>query len=195
MKNQKSKIKNFQKGFTLIEALVAISILMIAIASPLTLAQKGISTAELSRDQMTASFLAQDGMEAIKNMRDQTALNSSTSLNNWLTGFDNCRCLNDSSCSAFTQYCSIDTTLPNLSISSSHINPLKITYSNGAFLKYDLSGASTSIFSRFVNIATTTMPGEAVIRVRVQWTSQSGIQNVDLKDFIYNYSNNPYVTN
>jgi prepilin-type N-terminal cleavage/methylation domain-containing protein len=38
-------MKIFKKsGFTLIEALVAISILMIAIASPMQLAQKGLST-------------------------------------------------------------------------------------------------------------------------------------------------------
>ena len=51
-------------AFTLVEALVAISILMIAIASPMTLAQKGLSTATQSKDQMIAAFLAQ-GMDAL----------------------------------------------------------------------------------------------------------------------------------
>ena len=55
------------KGFTIIETLVAITILMIAIAGPLTIAQKGFIASIYARDQVTASFLAQDMMEAIKN--------------------------------------------------------------------------------------------------------------------------------
>lgn len=67
--------KKIISGFTLIEALVAISILMIAISSPIMLAQKGLSSSILSRDQMIASFLAQDGIESIKNLRDEIAIN------------------------------------------------------------------------------------------------------------------------
>jgi len=77
------KIKSIS-GFTLVESLVAISILMIAIASPMTLAQKGLSTATLSKDQMIASFLAQDAIEAVKNIRDQIAVSQSSG--GWLDG-------------------------------------------------------------------------------------------------------------
>ncbi len=69
------KNKKIISGFTLIEALVAISLLMIAISSPIMLAQKGLSSSILSRDQMIASFLAQDGIEAVKNIRDEIAIN------------------------------------------------------------------------------------------------------------------------
>jgi type II secretory pathway pseudopilin PulG len=70
-----NKNKKIISGFTLIEALVAISLLMIAISSPIMLAQKGLSSSILSRDQMIASFLAQDGIESVKNIRDDTAIN------------------------------------------------------------------------------------------------------------------------
>lgn len=85
----KFKLQTFYKksGFTLVEALVAISILMIAIASPMTLAQKGLSTATLSKDQMTATFLAQDAIEAVKNIRDQIALDPNNESDiDWLQG-------------------------------------------------------------------------------------------------------------
>lgn len=72
-----------QAGFTLIEALVAISLLMVAISSPMMLAQKGLSSSILSRDQMIASFLAQDGIEAIKNIRDFTAINQEKTIQTW----------------------------------------------------------------------------------------------------------------
>lgn len=59
-----------QKGFTIIETLVAIAVLMIAIAGPLVIASKGLTAALYSKDQMIASFLAQESMEVIKNIRD-----------------------------------------------------------------------------------------------------------------------------
>jgi len=68
-------IKN--AGFTIIETLVAITILMIAIAGPLTVAEKGLSASIYARDQLIGSYLAQDGMEYIKNVLDTDQLNSS----------------------------------------------------------------------------------------------------------------------
>ena len=98
--------KKENKGFTLIEALIAISILMIAIASPMVISQKGLTDAVLSRDEATASFLAQDGIEAVKNIRDTTALAAKTSnITDWIsglnTGLNNCES---------PSYCNIDTT-------------------------------------------------------------------------------------
>ena len=74
---KKSFIKRNTKntGFTLVETLVAIAILMIAIAGPLTVAEKGLSAAIYARDKLIGSYLAQDGMEAIKNIVDTNELN------------------------------------------------------------------------------------------------------------------------
>lgn len=204
------KVSRKKSGFTLIEALIAISILMIALASPLTLAQKGIAAAELSKDQMTASFLAQDGIEAVKNIRDQTAVSapSDGSVTNWLSGLGSCVCsdttLNCSTFAAGVGYCNIDTTAQNLTAAGVIVpgtnqssNPLRMTSDavTGAFVKYDLStpGANSvnSKFSRYINIRqSTTNPNEAAVNVRVSWVSQIGVQNITIQDFIYNYSEN-----
>ncbi len=196
------KIKIYKKikssGFTLIEALVAISLLMTAMASTMSVTQKALSSSLLSRDQMTASFLAQDGLEAIKNIRDHTAISTSDS---WLSGLEICKCTDDNTCKFNSQnvtYCTIDTTEQTLQVTGPYIlssdsqNPLKIENTNDGtnFLKYDYknTGASSK-FSRMINIKVSgDNPNEAEVNVRVSWTSPLGPQNVDVNDFIYNYS-------
>lgn len=74
LSQNRTGIKN--RGFTIVETLVAISILMIAVAGPLVIASKGLRAAVYAKNQMIASYLAQESMETIKNMRDNNiALN------------------------------------------------------------------------------------------------------------------------
>jgi prepilin-type N-terminal cleavage/methylation domain-containing protein len=89
---KKSFIKRNTKnaGFTLVETLVAIAILMIAIAGPLTVAEKGLSAAIYARDKLIGSYLAQDGMEAIKNIVDTNEIYIGSTANSdvsdhWIT--------------------------------------------------------------------------------------------------------------
>lgn len=60
-------------GFTIIETLVAITILMIAIAGPLTIANQALHAALDARDQMIASNLAQETIEEVRNLKDNYA--------------------------------------------------------------------------------------------------------------------------
>src|SRR3989344_8702148 len=76
------------KGFTIIETLVAVAILMISIAGPLTIAHKGLLAAVYAHDNVTASYLAQDAMEYIKNVKDYNILRSTETSppGFWLSG-------------------------------------------------------------------------------------------------------------
>ena len=56
----------YKKGFTLIETLVGIAILLVAIVGPLSIAFQGVSLASLARDQIIASYLAQEGIEFVR---------------------------------------------------------------------------------------------------------------------------------
>ena len=77
-------------GFTIVETLVAVAVLMIAVAGPLVVATKGLNSALASKNQMIASYLAQDTMETVKNIRDNNlvALKSDPNWKNkWLQVF------------------------------------------------------------------------------------------------------------
>ena len=100
-----------QKAFTLIETLVAISILMIAIAGPLTVAAKGYAAAIDAKNQSIAANLAQEGLEYINYMKDNNDWPSGTT---WAV---NSRQPTDfASCSEYSNLCeftgSLFTALP-----------------------------------------------------------------------------------
>ena len=71
-------------GFTLMETLVAITLLLLAIGGPMYAVSQSLSSAIYARDQITASYLAQDAVEYIRNVRDHNALDN----NSWLAPFD-----------------------------------------------------------------------------------------------------------
>ena len=74
-----------KKGFTLIETLIAITVLLIAVVAPLTLAQDGITAARLAQDQIVAFYLAQEGVEVVRNMRDENKLSGVNQLSGALS--------------------------------------------------------------------------------------------------------------
>lgn len=167
------KQKNNQ-GFTLLEALVAVSILMVAVSAPITIAQRGLSSAIYSKDQMVATYLAQDAIEYIKNLRDKSSINSENY--DWdalwlISGIDTC--LNTG--------CQIDTISGRI-IAYANTNYIKIDNNN--FYQYE-SGVETK-YTRKIQIERRTVGGqndEALITVTVSW----GETSLVVRTMIYNY--------
>ena len=117
-----------RSGFTLVETLVAIAILMIAIAGPLTVAEKGLSAAIYARNQLMASYLAQDAMESIKNVVDSNELTIAKNGNEsipWLSINGGSTNFLSDNCNSSSNLCAIDTTVSTVSIS-----PCTITNGN-----------------------------------------------------------------
>src|SRR3989344_8329238 len=119
-KNDFSKLKaNSYKlkataGFTLIETLVAIAVLVLSVTAPLEIAAKALFSAFHARNQITAYYLASEAIEYIKNARDTTFLNDVLNEarpiqdnQDWLLGLENCK-----RTSGGNEECYIDTTVP-----------------------------------------------------------------------------------
>lgn len=94
IKKNSSKNTSFPRrresgGFTLIETLVAIFILLISTTAPLSFAQSGLRASFLARDQIVAFYLSQEAIETIKNVRDNNSMSVAPNLKVW-NDFDVC---------------------------------------------------------------------------------------------------------
>jgi Tfp pilus assembly protein PilV len=65
-----------EQGFTLIETLIAVIILIVSVVTPLSIASQAIIYSATARDQIIASNLAQEAIDFIRNERDRSALNT-----------------------------------------------------------------------------------------------------------------------
>lgn len=175
------------KGFTIIETLVAVFILSVAITGPLVFAQSGLRAAFLARDQITALFLAQDAMETIKNMRDTNGLEERF----WLNGIQ--LCLNEE------KGCTIDTTtlLPSLlecSIDGAFCPKLKYNKTKGYY--HGLGTSEDTIFRRTVYIhqsktgnGNSDMNDQVRVVVKVTWQTHEriGERSIVVQENLFNW--------
>jgi type II secretory pathway pseudopilin PulG len=164
--------KSKNSGFTLLETLVAVLILMLAVTGPLTIAFKGFNAVSVAKEQIVAYFLAQDAIEFIRFARDTNRLSGS----DWLTG----SAYNLSNC--ISNKCYFDST--------GSASPLQCTAGVCSLMKYDsatgkyqyTSGVNT-IYRRTVTIipvgAGTT---EVIASSTISWV---GVGNVNRSATIF----------
>ncbi len=155
------------RGFTLIETLVAVLLLVSAVAGPLTIASKGLTAAITARDQMIAFYLAQDGVEYVRYVRDSNKLGGSS----WLNGLTAC---------TGAIGCTIDPSTGAVAACTGACGPIK-KRDDGAGHKYFTYSSSDpqtpQNFVRTIKLSTppTGETTEAVLTVTVSWRQQSGI--------------------
>lgn len=73
-KNAGRKILSNAKGFTLVETLVAVSIFTVSILGLMAVLSQGISDTGYAKKKIVAGYLAQEGVELTRNMRDNYVL-------------------------------------------------------------------------------------------------------------------------
>lgn len=180
----------------MVETLVAIFILLISVTGPLAVAQSGLRSAYISRDQVLAAYIAQDAIEAIKNKRDDAEkefrYTKGVQPSIWLaTILGVC---DDTSTSQ--DGCSIDTTNNDIDVLSCGFDhevssepgcnsnyPLKID-GNGFF---GFDGSENSKYYRLIKIKEIRPKVEATIDVEVGWTRVDGsVGLINVREHIFN---------
>lgn len=166
------KYKTSQSGFSLIETLVAITILLIVMIGPMTISSTAAKGTSFSSEQVTAFLLAQEGAELAQKVRDdlQLVYFSGTNNNPWATltntngTYRSCfeatgcgmgvntdqagtidihRCNETSSC-----YLSLDTTTPGIRARYTHDTAGEVTPYKRVVIFQNISANEVKVISR-----------------------------------------------
>ena len=161
------------KAFTLLETLVAIAVLLMALLGPFSIAQQSLKSAYYARDQVTAFYLAQEGVEFVRAVRDQNYLEG----NDWLSGIG-------TSCTGAP--CIID--FPNFTYAAcpqGTCPPLKVSQVGEL---YNHITGTESPFTRYILLTTSpTNPEQIIVSVTISWRS-SGVSRVfTIQERLFNW--------
>lgn len=174
--------KKQQGGFTLVETLVAITILLLVVIGPMTIAQKGMQNAYFANEQTTAVFLAQEGIETIRKVRDNKALlemkNGTNNTADWINALD-------ASCKNTGVGCDVDIANGQYRSCASLSNCV-IERNSGAGALYGYgTGWTATPYTRVITVGAERLGGWPVT-VRVSWNSNLlGARYVELYTWIY----------
>ena len=90
MKKLFQKKNKNNKGFTLVETLIAISIFTISVVAMMSVLASGISNTDYAKKKIIAEYLAQEGIEYVRNLRDSAMITSSGGWAQFKTSLDSC---------------------------------------------------------------------------------------------------------
>lgn len=192
----KKNINKNKYGFSLIETMIAVSILMIAIAGPLSLVQAGLFSSIRQRSQVTATYLAQEAFEYIKNMRDSNSYDQYVGGDkSWQMSVNGADELSDI-CGGTGCYVdphgglSGSSNIKAISESTTHyLN--KVVLLNGAFSYTYAEGGTPTTYKRIVKITPVSADGtvdELKVTVTVEWKDNAIPREYIVRGNIYNYA-------
>ena len=177
-----SEINNSRSGQSLVEALIAVSVVMMGLMGALSLLSNSIGLSRTVADNYLGTYLATEGIEVIKNTLDHNAILISEGMPGVSWNDDICTFAN----SAFElDYRTKDLSAARLNgFAAFSINPLVLNTATNAY-GYDLPGTSTG-FTRTVK--TSCSGDEIKVQSIVRWKARGGSDSqVILEDKFYNW--------
>ncbi|MFA5934233.1 MAG: prepilin-type N-terminal cleavage/methylation domain-containing protein [Candidatus Paceibacterota bacterium] len=182
-----------KKGFTLVETLVAVLIFTVSILALISLTATGVADVGYVKNKLTASYLAQEGVEMVRNIRDTDSIINNGGANAW-----NAFISHTSSCASLSIPCQIDgyTNPSEITISEctnilKNIDfgcPLYYDYDSqtqigSGYYKYKTSGAGE--FTRLIIVQN--IGNEVRIISKVFWKKGNTTYHVSFKENLTNW--------
>lgn len=189
------------RGFTLIEMLIAMAIFTSSITGLIVVTSSGIANVNFAKNKLTATYLAQEGIEEIRNLRDTFYFfiftDPQTEWQNTVGVFEIKGCIifgaqqqleNEFGCNTVLSL----TQVPQLSLCSDDqrmdcgnpgINPLRID--QDGFFTPPPQGNLGTAFRRVIkieNIGTTTSTPEIRVTVEVAWQQGTRTRRVSVTE-------------
>lgn len=180
-------------GFTLVETMVAVSILALAVVGPLMVAQRALLAAQISQERTTASFLAQEGIEYVRWMRDDAYLNAyknggtTVSSDAWQDFTTGASVWSITSCEGVT--CTLDSTRPMGTGSGFSLNTCSgstctaLRLSHGFYIQSNVIGSTVTPFTRTIEATTVSSTDEQIVST-VTWDFHGVTYSVTTTDHL-----------
>lgn len=171
------------RGFTLVETMVAVTVLAIALIGPFSAVESALNASYVARDELTASSLAQEGMEYIRSVRDGNYLNGRA----WMDKLSTFSCYG----AAPANFCVVDPTQGDVhtnataiaSYTPGHAPPL---YVSATSLYNQQHAGTVSRFTRTVQMKQLSNT-EVQVTVIVSWTSAHQAYSATVVDTLENW--------
>ena len=157
-----------KKAFTLVEALVAISIMLIGILSTLILVTRVLYSTSIIQNRLTDSFLAQEGMELIRQKRDSNFVKGLGDSAGWLDGLGSGEYRIDAK-DMILQQEGID-------------EPLR--YDKGGFYNYTVGELTP--FKRKITIEQID-ENQIWVKVLMEWKTKGMFFDLEVEDYLFNW--------
>ena len=177
------KYHNKHQGFTLIELLVSFAILTTGVSAAMGLIAQSLKSSTYIKNELIASYIAVEGIELVRNHRDNNSLKGS----NWISGLNNCE-NNDG--------CTVNPIDGKISSCGSKCDPLNYETDINSVLygMYNHEGKTSTnaatIFTRKITISKDgdfPNAGEREIVSEVRWNDRYGAHDFTLRNHIFDW--------
>jgi prepilin-type N-terminal cleavage/methylation domain-containing protein len=178
------------KGFTLVETLVAVSIFSVSILGLFAILTQGTANTAYAKKKITASYLAQEGIEYIRNLRDTNMLYSGSILG-WTffqAKVNGVRCDLPEGCYFDDRNVSFtDSSQPMRDLDMIRCNPAcaELRY-DVATWKFGYASGVNSGFTRKINV--NFLGNEAEVTSTVSWTHSGRTYSLAFSENLFNWA-------
>lgn len=164
-----------KNSFTIIEVMMAIFVLTVAVGGSFALIQQTLVSASINQQKLIAYYLAQEGIEIVRNIRDSNWLEKrSIPTISWDDGI-----ADNLSVGQFQNYLADYNKLELISFEDKVLN-----LDEDGFYSYSV-GTPTR-FKREITIQKTD-DDSFEVSVKVQWTERRRTHNIEVIDLLYNW--------
>lgn len=162
-----------KEGFSILEITVSIFIISMAFIALLSLTNQNIQAQKTSENYLIASQLAQEGLELVRNIRD----------NNWGSGnfYDN---IYDAGDNTFTiDYRNLGPDRTAISIDDT---VARLYINSAGYYDHDNSGGATP-FYRLITVATTDISKYLEIECKIKWSERGRDNEYTASTMLYDW--------
>ncbi len=170
-----------QRGFTLLETLVAVGIFTVSILALLSVLSQGITSTNFSKKKIIATYLAQEGIEYVRNIRDTTVTSATSASTGWASFMTTVSAACGSAAGCYLP--SFNSVLPCTTVCAA----LSYDEDTGIYGYTSTSGVDSGYVRTITYEPIAGDDNEVKINSKVTWMQGSGSYSVTFSDHLFNW--------